>query len=315
MDLINYIIYDCICDYEINKFEELKFQENICSIVLSNQVSFKTREYKKKYSFDECFKISYDFLSTISKEYASLLIKRRDENAFIIDSGNNSLYPTSFSDIIDGVPKMYINFNNNLSSSYSIMHEFIHDMTIMNSENSITRTIFCEVMTLYAEKLMDKYLKENNYKEYYIHARNIANAIKEKALYTLFEIELIRLFLNKGYITNTDIKSIMKKFNYDINLSYHYADIMIEQQLFWSTEQRYLIGYLLASHMMEREQQKSTGSKEFFELNDKINIFNESQFLNYLDLERTNNSDIFNLTDESYEVLKTNYIKHLKKIR
>lgn len=315
MDLLNYVIYDCICDYEINKVEELIFQEKLCSIVLSNQVSFKTREYKKKYSFDECFKIAYDFLSTISKEYASHLIKRRDENAFIVDVNKAPLYPYSFSNIIDGIPKMYINFNNNIGCSYSIMHEFIHDMTIMGSENSITRTIFCEVMTLYAEKLMDKFLKENNYKDYYIHARNIANAINEKALHVSFELELIKCFLSRGYITNSDIKVIMKKFNYNNDLSYHYVDIILDQQLSWPSEQRYLIGYLLASHMMEREQQKSTGSKEFLELNDKINIFNENQFLNYLDLEKTNNSDIFSLTDDSYELLKINYIKQLKKIR
>lgn len=311
MDILNYIIDKCIKKYEINNIEELHFQERCCSIILSHPVTFSVPKYKKKYSFDESFKISYDFLNSISKDYADLLIKRRNENAFIVDDSKNPSYSSSFSNIIDGVPKMYILFVNNIGCSYSITHEFIHDTTILGSENSMTRTIFCEVPSLYAEKLQDKYLESIHHVDAYVHARDNAKIVQNKALYMSFELKLIRIFLEKGYIKNSDIEMILKSFNYDYRVFYHYVHMMYEEYLFWGYDQRHVLGCIIASYLLERKN----NIKEFLEINELLNKIDINNFLNYLDLERTGNINVFDLTEASYKKLQDSYQKQLKKIR
>ena len=250
----------------------------------------------------------------MSKYYAELLVKRLNEGAFVVDYRKEAQEENAISTMINGEPKIYIPFRNSLDCSFMITHEFIHDMTINDGLND-TRTIFCEVFSIYAEMLQCKYFEEIKIKEATIRNRKLSDYINLKALNMSFDIELIKTYLKSGYIKNVDIETIMKKHDYDINLYYYFYNILKEESLSFALEQRYIYGYLIAAYMLERDEQIFKSNQEFLELNENINKYRIDQFMNYLELDATYDNGILNLCDTSYKTLEESYVKQIKKIR
>ena len=85
--------------------------------------------------------------------------------------------------------------------------------------------------------------------------------------------------------------------------------------MFWYQDQRHVWGYLIAAYMRQRDQLTPSNYKEFLEMNGKLNQIDENEFLAFLDLERTEDYNVFDLKDQSYQKLKTSYKNHLKSIR
>jgi len=209
---------------------------------------------------------------------------------------------------------IYIIFSDNIRCSYSITHEIIHDMTVLEQDND-TRNIFCEVPAIHAEFLQDKYLEDIGHIDSCICQRERFNVIQYKALCMVFEIELMRKFLEKGYLNNQDVENIFRMYNYDKNIIKHCGIIRDIQQLFWPQDQRHIWGFLIASYMMDEQKKKTINYREFLELNEIMNKYDENQFLHYLNLARTSDSDVFDLNEESYQKLKTSYVNYLRNIR
>lgn len=314
MDELTKIIQNTIIDYEISSIDELRIQEKCSEIILSHPIKLYIPEYKKKYSFEDSFWLSYKFLDQLEESYAELLVKRLNENAFIVDYRKEAEEENAISTVINGEPKIYIPYRNSLDCSFMITHEFIHDMTIKDGFND-TRTTFCEIFSIYAEMLQCEYFEKIKIKEAIIRNRKLLDYIYVKALNMSFDIELIKIYLSNGYIKNSDIETIMKKYNYDINLYYYFHNILTEQSLSFSLEQRYIYGYLIAAYMMERNEQSKKNNQEFLELNENINKYRIDQFMNYLKIDATYDNGILNLCDTSYKKLEESYIKYVKKIR
>jgi len=312
MDLLNKIVEDEIKAYEINSIKELHFHERTAQIILSHLKNFNVIEYKKHYEFEECFELSHSFLKDLNKDYASLLLKRMNEGAFIVGIGEDTKDSISASTIVDGKPKMYIPYQGDLSNTFSITHEFIHDMTINNGLNN-TRMTFCEVFSLYAELLQAEYLKERKINEAIIRPKEIFNGVYFKALRNAFEIELIKEKITNGAITPRIVADIVKKIDYKRNFVPILNKIFDEKLLRFGYEQRYIIGYLLTLYMRERNVYQS--NKEFFDLNEKLNNYTIPEFINYLDLNGIYSETLLDLDEVSYKKIEDAYVKQLKKIR
>lgn len=311
---LNQVIDNYIEEFEIKNMNELLLHEKCSSIILDYLIKFQIPKYRKKYTFEQAFELSRDFLATISKEYGKYLTRRKNEDAFIVDYGQLSINPTSSSYIIDGKPMIHIVFSDSVRCSYSVTHETIHDMTFLEEDNT-TRNIFCEVPAIYAEFLQDKYLENIGHIDSCVWQRERINIIQYKALCMSLEIELMRKFLEKGYLNNQDVENIFKMYNYDKNMLKHYGIIQDKQQLFWVQDQRHIWGFLIAAYMMDCENKNPTNYRLFLELNEMMNEYDENQFLHYLNLDRTSDSSVFDLTEESYQKLKTGYVNYLRNIR
>lgn len=314
MDLLNEIVKKNIEEYEISSMSELQFQVKCANIILSHPKNFGIPKYKKKYTFEESFYLSYSFLESINSEYAARLLKRQEEGAFIVDYREVAQDDAAISNIIDGKPKIYIPFRDTLDCSYAITHEFIHDMTIDGGFND-TRTIFCEVLSIYAELLQSQYFEKLQIKEAIVRPRKIFDMIYFKTLNMSLELELIKLYLDRGYIKPSDTQSILKKYNYNKDLIYSLYFILNEQELSFGLEQRYVYGYLLALYMMDKAENSNGNHTEFFELNEMMNTYKVYQFMEYLELEYISDEALFNLSDESYKKLEKHYVNQLKRIR
>lgn len=312
MDELTKIVRDTIVDYDIKSIDELKMQEKCTEIILSHPLKLYIPEYKKKYSFEESFYLSHQFMEYLSNDYADLLLKRLNDGAFVIDYRKEAVDKNAISTIIDGEPKIYIPYRNSLDCSFMITHEFIHDMTIKDGFND-TRTIFCEVFSIYAEMLQCEYFKDIKIKEAFIRDKKILDYVYLKSLNVSFDLELIKTYMTNGYIKNADIERIMKKYNYDINLFYYCYSIIENESLSFDLEQRYIYGYLIAAYLMERNYKGN--SQEFLELNENLNKYSIDQFLNYLDLDINISNGILDLASQSYKKLEDSYIKILKKVR
>ena len=88
--------------------------------------------------------------------------------------------------------------------------------------------------------------------------------------------------------------------------------ILKDEKFTFGMDQRYVIGYLLALFMLERDKNNSI---EFFELNEMLNSYSIENLLNYLDLELINSAGLLELSEKSYQKLEESYIKQLKKMR
>lgn len=312
MDLMNDIIKREIEAYEINSIDELHMHEKTAQIILSHPTNLKISKYKKHYEFEDSFELSYNFLEQLNKDYASLLLKRMDEGAFLLGVGEETKDSISISTVIDDEYKIYIPYRGNLTNSFSITHEFIHDMTIGKGYNN-TRMSFVEVFSLYAELLQSEYLQNIGIKEAIIRPREICNIVYSKTLKNAFEIELIKEQMLNGYVTSISVAEIMKRLDYKKELWPILYTILDEEQLSFGYEQRYVIGYLIALYMLERNKDKS--NKEFFELNEKLNDYTIPQFINYLDLNGKYTKELLDFDEVSYKKLEDSYVKQLKKIR
>lgn len=307
---INKIIEKELKEYDITSKEEIIFHKRLADIILSHYKEIYVPKYKKKYSFEENFRIAHNFLQDINEDYAYLLIKRYNEGAFIIDehAEENKI---AISNIIDGKPMIYFPTTNTLRDSYRIIHEFIHDTTINEGYND-TRFIFCEVFSLYSELLMAQYHEKQNIKESTIRSREIYNDVIGTAIKSKFELDLITRYLEKGFINEEDLISIIKSISNKKDALSAYYIILKDQEFTFGMNNRYIIGYLFALLMLERDKDNSI---EFFELNEMLNYYSIENLLNYLDLELTDSVGILNLKEETYQTLEKIYIKQLKKMR
>lgn len=312
MDLINKIVEKEIKAYEINSISELHLHEKTAQIILSHPTNFYIPKYKKHYEFEECFQLSYKFLEHLNKDYAELLLKRINEDAFLLGVGEETEDSISISTVVDGEYKIYIPYRGNLTNSFSITHEFIHDMTIENGLNN-TRMAFVEVFSLYAELSQSEYLSNLGIKEAIIRPREMFDIVYDKALQNAFEVELIKERILHGVITPRAVADIIRKLNCKEKFEPILYKIFREEELKFGYEQRYIIGYLLALYMRERNKDES--NKEFFDLNENVNNYTIPQFINYLDLNGIYDEMQLDLDEASYKKIEDAYVKQLKKIR
>lgn len=311
MEKINSIIKKEIEELEIKDLKECSFILKLNEIILENKRNIKIPKYRNNIDFEKSFQYSKKFFDTISKEYSSYLDKRRKEGVFLFNNDVNSL---AFSNLVDGKKIIHFPIIGTIEDSYTITHEIIHDMSI-SDEYSINRYLFCETVSLLAEMLQKDYFHNNERpKDYLIDEKEILYALQNKAVIINFEFELINIYLSNGYISKNNLIDIMNKHSFsEIDLIINDIEtILTNEEMNFSYEQRYIIGYTIASYMHNRILKKNNVS-EFIDINDSLNTYSIEQLLTYLDLDYKNSQDL-DLTDESYEKIEKSYIKQIKSI-
>ena len=326
MEELNKLIENHINEYEINDFEELSFITRLVSIIDKYNINLKDKKAKKNIKFNKNFKYSYNFLKTIDLEYANYLLKIKEEGVFDVLKDKKACPYSTVND--DGSHYIYMPLQSNINDSYSITHEVIHDLSISDdSENSLTRHLFCEVFSLLSEMLQRDYFKNTSKpKGYNVENSTILGGVYSKKRTIMLDLNLIKAYLEDGYINYNEVGRIFSIYtDEEINeeIIYYLQEILETGELTYGYEQRYIIGYLFASYMHDRIINDPKKLEEFVELNDIINEYDISDFLHYLDLDfknkyiQTEDTEeqplILDLTDESYEKLERSFVKELKR--
>lgn len=208
--------------------------------------------------------------------------------------------------------KIYLPVNNTIEDSYDITHEIIHDMSL-NGNISEARHIFCEVFSYFAEELQYEYLKTyTNARDCDINHSNILACVTERNCILKYMQQFVGTYLNQGIITENDLVNLYVQSEYEQLFQYTIKEILENGAILFDYNQRYVIGIIFAYYMLDRVHTNKNNIQEFFDLNEVINAYDVVDFLHYLDLELTD-SDIFDLTEESYRKLENSFVKILKR--
>ena len=312
MQKLNEILKRFVEDYEVEDFEELSFISNLVCIIDDYPINLKKEVPKNFVAVNKSFNYSYEFLKTIDEEYANHLQKLKEEAAFDIKVGEDEY---AYSDIVNGKSYIYMPIYNNIGDTYSITHETIHDMSAVAGDTSLNRYLFCEVFSLLAEMLQrDYFYNTTRPKEYNLNNNGILRGVYSKKRTITLELNLIKTYLEHGYIDKQKFIDIMSSFDSSElrEISYKLHLILENEELSYGFEQRYIIGYLIASYMHDRILKNPKKIVEFVELNDNLNNYEVQDFLDYLDLDYEN-SQILNLKEKSYQKLRNSFVNELKR--
>lgn len=315
LEKINSIVKKYIEECELVDMDDLIFVNRLIDIYDRHFISSSIHKYKEKVSLKKSFRYSYDFFKSINLEYAEYLKSRYLDGTFELDYRKENKDNFAKSYLNNGENKIYIPVQGNLSDTYTLCHEIIHDMTIENGL-TVNRTLFCEVFSLLAEELQCDYFKKlGNIKSYKNNSIQTLYIIKQKNDIIRFEQQLISTYLDKGQIGLIDITDILVSTNDIEFMAGTLQDIIEKNDLSMDLEQRYVIGYLFACYMLDRIKDNSKNIREFFELNEMLNYYQILDFIDYLGLEIKSDKEAFDLTEESYDKLEKSYVKRLKEIR
>lgn len=316
MEKLNQIIEKEIVENNIYDMEEFTYLFNMVDIILSEKMSLKEQKYKKRVPLHKSIQYTDLFLNSLDpsyrKSFQNLLENKQIEFEKDFEENNEIAY----SDMKNNQNYIYIPYQNNISDTFTITHEVIHDISLM-PEISSARSFYCEVFSLLSEKLQKDYIQRNfHIKEYQLNEQNLLSYLNETTLYIKLEISLFLEYFQKGYLTKMDVLKTIESFDmkYAISLWLHVKSILKSKEFSLFLQQRYIVGYLLASYMHERILKDPKKIKELLELNEMINEYTEEDVLHYLDLD-LDGSSYFNLSDESYKKLQKTYHNEIKRVR
>lgn len=316
MEKINEIIKNELTENNIYDIEEFTYLSNMINIILSEKLPSKEQKYKKRVPLCKSIKYTNMFLNYLDPSYANIFLKRLENNQIEFEKDYEDNNKIALSDMKNNENYIYIPYQNNIGDTFMMTHEVIHDISL-EPEISLARSFYCEVFSLLSEKLQKDYFEKYfHIKEYQINDKNMLCYMKENTICIQFELRLISEYLEKGYLTKMDILNVIETFDmkYAVLLWTHVKTILEEKEFTLFLQQRYVVGYLLASFMHERILNDPKKIEEFLELNEIINDYTEKDFLDYLGLE-LDNGYYFNLTEESYKQLQKSYHNEVKRVR
>lgn len=332
LEKLSNIIQSYIEEAEILDMDEFSFTYRLIDIF---EKHYKCNNYdchKKKVSFEESYKYTHDFINSIAPEYAECLdllkrdnnievlkpsksedekeyLKRiqKEKNIEILDSDSITAYTVNN----NGVNKILMPFRNTLIDSYILTHEFFHTMSL-SSDESIAASIFCEALTFCAELLQDEYFCKNKVKEHKINKDQMLWIVYEGVEKLKIKLELIAICLNNDTITASDIKRLLQKSNDSKIVADVILDIINKKEMSTLNDERYIIGLVFAYYIFDKIHTDKQNIELFKGLNEMLDYYIPEEFVSYLDLEYIEESDIFELTEESYEKLEKSFVKVLK---
>jgi len=319
LDILNSAL---LSDYseEEYKLEDLKLISDLVKIILSVPLSLEVPIYKKPMSLETSLYHAKNFLEILNKEY-----KKDLENAindgYVVFRVIEDFF--ELSSTLNDTSNKYIEYNMTgyVFDVYSIVHELIHYTSLDVKNKTINWRLTTEAYAFVAEALLAQYLKSIPYNIPEIELNDVSNivGIIEKTMMLDFEIELMKKFMIKRKITHEDIVRILKNKN-ETYIEYAIFDIknVCEKyntdkiyELNFSNYQSYVIGYLLATHILNKINNDNSYINEYINLINNSNNMTFVETLKKLDLEVIDEENVI-LSDNSIKVLKREYKKRVE---
>lgn len=299
----------------VTDYNDLKLMNTLTKIIIDNKANIGNFKYTKKYSLKEIDKIVNNFLLSLNPYYKEYYDLRKNDGSFIFDNDKNSYYNDAYSsyDSIDKKRIIYIPVTNTLNDAFCIVHELFHDINMDIKEESITRFFYTEGMSILGEMLLEDYLIENKVKDAIVPMNYVLWTTESKTIEVNFNINLLLTYIENNYIDIGKIFQILEEYscNYIDDLDNTIRKIIDNEELTLDFEQPYILGFLIATYMYYRIKRNKNNIMELFELNQELKNYSFDQVLDYLELDY---NDI-DLNSNSYEKLKENYKRYIKRSR
>lgn len=331
LEKISKIIKSYIEENEILDMDEFAFTYRMIEIFDNHYRHNNYKCHKKKVPFKKCYGYSYEFLKSINPEYAERLesLKKdnnieflkppkdgdkqeyfekieKEQNIEILE--NNDITAYTVND--NGINRILMPLQNTLTDSYVLSHEFFHAISLSNDE-SVAASIFCEALTFCAELLQDEYFCKNKVKGHNINKNQMLRVVYESVEELKIKLELIDICLNNDAITAGDILNLLQESDDEV-VSDVINGIIDKNGISIVDDERYIIGLVFSYYIFDRIHASKKNIEEFKELTEMLDYYIPEEFVSYLDLEYIEESDIFELTKQSYEKLEKSFVKVLK---
>lgn len=320
-ELYNFIYFDEIDDGYLS-LEQLVLSEKFCNMILN---SFDFRNFCmdpkliKTISKEKTIQYTTSFLSSIKEDY----VVRMNDNIKdgILKFTTVDECKTGYITMVNGrsicVPLRY-----DLSDTFTLTHEQIHDTTMTDENMSATWLYFTETPTMLAELLEKDYLKDNgiNDRELKKHLRYTTSSYVYRALMLKTQIDMLKEILTNGYIDKFFLLNLIIEINdicHDEYLTCDAIDDSIAKlfgydECFYLFDLRYIIGGILSAYLHDKIIDNPKLLKEFSKYNESFmnldiqGVF-ESIGLNFKE-------DEMDIIDEDYKKLEKCYKKELNRM-
>lgn len=328
-ELYKFIFLDEI-DEEYLSIEQLILAEKFCNILLYNFDFSKfcdNPKFLKKISKKSSIKYSEDFLGFLKPEYAEKLLQNIDTGTFSFCSIEEQEF--GYASYFDNKKVISVPLRNDISDSFIITHEEIHDTTFDSNEMSVAWSYFSELPPMLSELLQADYMEENGMdsKEIRKYKKFSTSGYIYRALMLKVQINLLKQILLVGYIDRVYIYELINELCdicHDQNLAYDAIDDSIsklfleeqEQQLyesFYFFDLRYVIGGVLSTYLHDKILEDKRNLKYFAEYNENFGNLDIQGVFESLGLDFEEETCL-DLSEKSYEVLEKSFVKEIKRI-
>lgn len=245
-DDINIEVYDNLIEIVHKYLEYLydyyKIRERLLDIdethmydVYANVV----KDYDKKISYEEAQKIVLKAVEPMGEKYISIMKKAFDENWIDVYPREGKKSGAYSGGCYDSSPYILLNYNDNLDSVFTLIHELGHSIhSYYSRENNdflySNYTIFvAEVASTFNELLLLNYLIENskdeNEKIYLInhYLNSYKSTVFRQTMFAEFERETHRLVEEGSALTQEEFSNIY----YELNKKYFGNDIIVDREI------------------------------------------------------------------------------------
>lgn len=331
---INEILNKFVSDYILDESGQpsmnyFKYTRQLLNIAFDNFHNLEVVPYKKKVSLKRNIENALEFLDNLDSDYSKYLQERLADGTIKFvsskDALNNNESLESYSTYENGKRLIHIVYEENISDTFTIIHEILRDTNLMlpeyyNFENTYlyeTRDMFTEMISFLGTYLAKEYFLKNhpNMKEIKKDLTDDYCGLYIKCIQIDFGLDLLERFVNNGYITSFDIYDLVSDCTEQyIDIVYDYLKMMVESNdnlLFYN--ERYLTGTILSDYIVNTEKNPKLA---FMELNEMITQNNIGDIFTYLDLEPLfdENDNLVCLDEESISKLNKSFKKEMKRI-
>lgn len=305
------IVEDYIYKNGVDSFEGFNMSFH-CSEVLLNEKHFKYNyKYKKKYDFKRIDSLVESFLEDLNPNYLDYYRLRKEDGTFIFNFDDKTGFGYSTFNDDTNKREIYVGMTGHIEDAFTIVHELFHDINMNGEYDSYGRYFFTECLSMVGEFLFSDYLVDKNIVEQKNVIQMCLYYLRGKALEVNFNLRLIQEYFERGYLDDSVVKDIIDSYPLEYKKDILQIALLI-CELEWVTledEQVYILSCLCATYMYDRIKSDKKYLNELFDLNQILNDLELSQVLNYLDIEY----GAFDLTDESYSILRDKYRKFIKR--
>jgi len=296
--------------------EDLKLIESFLKIVIKNDINIDLPIYKQYVDIKKSLDYSLQFVNTINSKYKDELIYALENRSVEFNQSN---YDNSISKVLVSKGRKIIDLEvtNTIYDTYNFTHEGFHYINMDINNLSTNWWLMTETFSMTAETLQKRYF-ERNYIDILEYKYNeIGNylGVKEKAYMLHFEIELLKEYLNKKYISEDFIYKLLsdKSDEYIYLACEDMKKVCDTLYMSFSNLQNYIISAVLSAHLLKRIIERNSYD-EFIELNDNCNNMEFVDTLKYLDLKLDDEKNIV-LSKSSLELLNEEYSERILSLR
>ena len=334
LDIINQLLYEFVndevfCGKKIYN-DVFDYSNTLIRIIWDNMPNnIPIRPYLRKMPIEKSIQKAREFFEYFDPRYTDYLDIRLQDGTFEFiseeEAREKNLPTVSTSGIDDeGNRRINIVYYGDFSDVYAIIHEVFHDTNLVRKPENLTfeemallsnRSTFTELISLLGTMVARKYFMSQNEKESDIPFYEDLYGVFIRGSQLEYAINLVNLYLDKGYVANVDLIDLMKGKTECVceAIAEYLSDAINSGELALFFNERYLTACVLAFYILNKYPDYE---RVLEELNDMMITNSVRETFNYLDLDATYDADdnLTGFSEETLKVLSKSFKEQVKKM-